>query len=120
MSDTKTTSTTGAITTTTSSHNSGEDVTYALRNEIGVAAKMEVGSGSITIATAGTQVTAAVTFPMAFVKTPQVVLVSITAAGSDAGYNSLQAASPTATGFTLKANSYAAQTISYSYIAIGV
>jgi hypothetical protein len=121
MSDTQTKTQTGAIFTTTGSHNSNEDVTFFLPNTAGLAAKMEVGSGTIAVATAGTAVTLTVTFPTPFKNPPQIESVSLNGASvGTAGYINLMGTAATATQFTLTANSYVAQTLTFDWVAVGV
>lgn len=83
------------------------------------AQKIQSGTGSTAVATAGTAVTTAVTFATAFVAAPLVVLGQLSASGGTAGYIVTLAASPTTTGFTATVNSYLAQTIGWSWVAIG-
>ena len=83
------------------------------------AQKIQSGTGSTAVATAGTAVTTAVTFATAFVSAPLVVLGQTSASGGTAGYIVTLAGSVTATGFTVTANSYLAQTIGWSWVAIG-
>ena len=83
------------------------------------AQKIQSGTGSTAVATAGTAVTTTVTFATAYAAAPLVVLGQSSASGGTAGYIVALAGSPTTTGFTATVNSYLAQTIGWSWSAIG-
>lgn len=80
--------------------------------------RSELSSASVTIATAGTEVTAAVTFNRAFAVPPKVYMTFSAWPGSG-GYNNAKPTSITTTGFTLTGNSYATGTLSVYWIAVG-
>ncbi len=80
--------------------------------------RSEMSSASVTIATAGTEVTAAVTFNRAFAVPPKVYMTFSAWPGSG-GYNNAKPTSITTTGFTYTGNSYATGTLSVYWIAIG-
>ena len=81
--------------------------------------KVEWGTSSVSVATAGTQVSSAVTFATAFTSEPLVLIAINNAGGGSAGYIVLIAGSVSATGFTAYANAYLAQAIGFSWCAIG-
>lgn len=73
---------------------------------------------SVTLATAGTPVTASVSFSRPFAAAPT-VLLTLTGAGNVGAYINVLATSVTTTGFTLQAASGAAQTITVRWLAYG-
>ncbi len=83
--------------------------------------KIQTGTTSITVATAGTEVTKAITFPTAYSSAPIVLLSLNTPSALSSGYLILHlgSGSVSTTGFTACANSYAAQTLSGNWVAIG-
>ncbi len=84
----------------------------------GTGQKIQYGQTTITIATAGTAVSKAITFGTAYSTAPVIFLTLLTGI-STAGYVNIVDSSATASGFTLVANSYTAQTIGVNWMAIG-
>lgn len=72
----------------------------------------------ITITTANTAVTMSITFQRPYAQVPK-VFTGIINAPSINGWNMDQALNVTKTGFTLVANSYAAQTLTLNWLAVG-
>lgn len=123
MADTISRTITNGNTSTTNTHNSGDDVTYMLRNETGQAVMLQTGQGTVTIATAGTAVTATVTFPTKFAKSVTSVVCSVAgSSGGSAGYVNAYAdpTSWTTSQFTVTGNAYAAGTVKFTWVAIGI
>ncbi|MBP1992553.1 H-type lectin domain-containing protein [Paenibacillus eucommiae] len=85
----------------------------------GAGERLQRGAASATIATAGTAVTVAVTFPIAYAKPPTVTLTLTGAAGGTAGYINIAAENVTTTGYTLRVNAYVAGKIDVNWRAEG-
>lgn len=83
--------------------------------------KIQTGTTSITIATAGTEVTKPITFPTAYSSPPIVILSLNTPSALSSGYLILHlgTGSVSTTGFMACANSYAAQAITGNWVAMG-
>lgn len=80
--------------------------------------KIQTGSANVTV-TAGTAATVAITFPNTFASAPMVFLSVGSFTVNDQGYINLSGLNATATGFTLRVNSYISQTVAVNWIVIG-
>jgi hypothetical protein len=80
--------------------------------------KIQSGGGSGAVTTGGTPVTVNITFPVAFSSAPTAFAVP-TSANNDAGYVNVRVTTVSATGMTVQINSYTAQTVWFSWLAIG-
>lgn len=81
--------------------------------------KVQSGTVSVTITSAGTAVTTSVSFPTAFNSAPLVFVTPTQITGGSSGYLELIAQSAISTGFSLAGNSFVAETISVNWVAIG-
>lgn len=81
--------------------------------------KIQSGSGTATVAVAGTEVTATITFPVAFSGTPKVYATLASLGATSATYVTLQPNVVSSSQFTTAVNSGVAQVINFNWIAIG-
>jgi hypothetical protein len=79
--------------------------------------KVQEGNSSATVTTANNAVSVSITFPVAFSSAPFLYLTSNPS--NDAGYTNVRTPLVTATGATIYVNSYLAQTVAFSWLAIG-
>ncbi|MDF2881564.1 MAG: hypothetical protein K0R54_2121 [Clostridiaceae bacterium] len=81
--------------------------------------KVQDGSSSVTVVTAGTGIDVTVTFPTAFSSSPLVFATIVAITGGDSGYISARVSSVSATQVVFRCNSYVPQTLTFNWLALG-
>jgi hypothetical protein len=81
--------------------------------------RVESGSNSLSVATAGTAVTVSITFKQQYAKPPKRIRLDLTAVAGSAGYINAWATNITKSGFTLNVNAYLAGSYTVGWDSFG-